>query len=196
MKSTGLAALALAVALPAWAQDAKPTEGRIDAYFTWSLVDLASVPAGEGQSVSVNEVLLVITGNEPGPYERLGGRCLFFSRLNGDASGSCQLADADGDRIFEQIEETSGKRHAVITGGTGKFAGITGEHEFTLDVVRLGAGGDAAGRREEDGHLAHVRVVTGQRGRRRAAGPTSREHVNLLPPRSATAACPVHALMH
>jgi hypothetical protein len=133
MKSTGLAALALAVALPAWAQDAKPTEGRIDASFTWSLVDLASVPAGEWQNVSVNEVLLVITGNEQGPYERLGGRCLFFSRPNGDASGSCQLADADGDRIFEQIEETSDKRHAVITGGTGKFAGITGEHELTLE---------------------------------------------------------------
>ena len=85
MKSTGLAALALAIALPAWAQDAKPTEGRIDASFTWSLVDLASLPAGEGQSVSVSEVLLVITGNEPGPFDRLGGRCLFLSRVNGEA---------------------------------------------------------------------------------------------------------------
>ena len=132
MKSTGLAALAQALALPAWAQDAKPTEGKIDASFTWSLVDLASVPAGEGQSVSVNEVLLVVTGNEPGPYQQLGGRCLFFSRVNGDASGSCHLADPDGDQIFEQIEETGGKRHGAITGGTGKFAGITGEHEFTL----------------------------------------------------------------
>ena len=49
MKSTGLAALALAVALPAGAQDAKPTEGVIDASFTWSVVDLASLPAGEAE---------------------------------------------------------------------------------------------------------------------------------------------------
>jgi hypothetical protein len=82
--------------------------------------------------VSASEVLLVITGDEPGPYDQQGGRCLFFSRGNGDASGSCQLADADGDQIFEQIEETGDKRHAVITGGTGKFAGISGEYEFTI----------------------------------------------------------------
>jgi hypothetical protein len=134
MKSTGLAALALAVALPAWAQDTTPTEGTIDATFTWSLVDLASVPAGEAQSVSVSEVQLVITGAEPGPYERLGGRCLFFSRMDGDAyeaSGDCELADADGDRIFERIEETGGEGHAVIAGGTGKFAGLTGEYAYT-----------------------------------------------------------------
>jgi hypothetical protein len=129
MKSTGFAALVLAVALPAWAQDAKPTEGRIDANFTWSLVELASVPAGEAQSVSVNEVALVITGNEPGPFHRLGGRCLFLSRTNGEASGSCQLADADGDQIFERVEEAGGKGHAVISGGTGKFAGLSGEYE-------------------------------------------------------------------
>lgn len=132
MKTTGLVALALAIALPAWAQDATPTEGVIDASFTWSQVDLASVPAGGTQSVSVNEVQLVISGNAPGPFERLGGRCVFLTRMEGEAyemSGSCQLADGDGDQIFERVDETNGKGQAVISGGTGKFEGLTGEYE-------------------------------------------------------------------
>jgi hypothetical protein len=135
MKATALAALALALALPAAAQDAKPTEGKIDASFTWTSVDLASLPAGETEELYLNEAHLVVTANEPGLFDGLGGRCLLLMRVTGaDAytgSGSCLLADADGDRIYERVEEASGKGHATITGGTGKFAGITSEYDFT-----------------------------------------------------------------
>ena len=92
-----------------------------------------------------------------------------------ERSGSCQLADADGDQIFERIDEAGGKGHAVIAGGTGKFAGLTGEYDFdTSGWYASVREGDAAGRRHEEGRLAHVRVVTAAgrsvAGRRRALG--------------------------
>ena len=45
MKTIPLAALALALGLPALAQDAQAQEGDINADFSWSSVDLASIPA-------------------------------------------------------------------------------------------------------------------------------------------------------
>ena len=94
---------------------------------------LASPSAGEAEDLLVREGHIVVTANTPGPFDRLGGRCLLMMRASSDgysATGSCLLADADGDTIFERIEEASGKGHAVITGGTGKFAGLTGEYDF------------------------------------------------------------------
>jgi hypothetical protein len=146
MNTTTLAALAVLLALPASAQQTipsiglpatwlktNPTEGRIDAQFTWSAVDLASLPAGETETLRLREAHIVITARQPGIFDRLGGRCLFLMRAvasDYSASGSCLLADADGDTIFERFEEASGKGHAVITGGTGKFAGLTGEYDL------------------------------------------------------------------
>ena len=115
------------------AQEAKPTEGRIDATFTWSVTTLASLPAGEAEELLLQRGLLRDHGQRAGAFRPLGGRCLFLSGASGGATtavGSCLLADADGDQIFERIEEAAGKGHAVITGGTGKFAGLTGEYDF------------------------------------------------------------------
>jgi hypothetical protein len=132
MKPVRLAALALTATLPAWAQDAG-SEGPIDANFTWSVVDLASIPAGADAAVHLREAHIVITGKEPGLFDRLGGRCLMLVNAAGESfesTGSCQLADAEGNQIFERIEEVGGQGHAVITGGTGKFAGLSGEYDF------------------------------------------------------------------
>ncbi len=135
MKPTICATLALALALPVAAQETGPTGWATDATYTWSTIDLATAPAADGATASLSEAHLVMTASEPGPMDRLAGRCLLQMRSLGPsytATGSCALADADGDMIFETVEETDGKGHAVLTGGTGKFEGITGEHDYAL----------------------------------------------------------------
>ena len=133
MKTIPLAALALALGLPALAQDANPMEGDINADFSWSSVDLASIPAPGGGSVVLTEVHLVVT-NGSGPFDKLAGRCLFQGLMQGQdwkSTGSCTLADAEGDLLFEDVSEGGGTGQGKLTGGTGKFAGITGEHAIT-----------------------------------------------------------------
>lgn len=134
MKRLSLAALVVAIAVPALAQDAQPTEGDIDATFTWSGVDIATLPAADGASVIVSRVALVLTANRPGLIDRLAGDCLLKGLLQGQewrATGNCTYVDADGDMLFDEVTDTNDKGHAVLTGGTGKFAGITGEHGYT-----------------------------------------------------------------
>lgn len=134
MKTLPLAALVVALGLPALAEDAQPTEGEIDATFTWSGVDIATIPAADGATVVVTRVALVLTANRPGLVDRLAGDCLMKGKLRGQewvASGSCALVDADGDMLFEEVTDTGDKGHSVLAGGTGKFAGISGEHDYT-----------------------------------------------------------------
>jgi hypothetical protein len=134
MKTIPLAVLVVALGLPALGQDAQPTEGVIDAAFSWSGVDLTSIPAPGGGVIVVTEVHLVLTANQPGLVDRLAGRCLLQGRELGGtwkSTGSCALADADGDMLFEDVVDENDKGRSVLTGGTGKFAGITGAHEYT-----------------------------------------------------------------
>ena len=55
------------------------------------------------------------------------------------STGSCTLADAEGDLLFEDVSEGSGTGQGKLTGGTGQFAGITGEHAITRTLVLLGS---------------------------------------------------------
>jgi hypothetical protein len=66
--------------------------------------------------------------------------------------GACVLTDADGDMIFStfdtrDVDKAAGDKGAcgthIITGGTGKYAGITGKEPFACDTMPdlAGAGG-------------------------------------------------------
>jgi hypothetical protein len=66
--------------------------------------------------------------------------------------GACVLTDADGDMIYStfdtrDVDKSMGEKGAcgthVITGGTGKYAGITGKEPFACDSMPAvaGAGG-------------------------------------------------------
>ena len=133
MKSIALAAAAF-FAMPVFAADPAPTEGDLDSTFTWTALDLTSQPAPDGGTTSVVQAHLVLTSNKGGPIDKLAGTCLLKGLSRGQdwsAVGDCALKDADGDLLFESIEETADKGKAVLTGGTGKFAGMTGEHDYT-----------------------------------------------------------------
>jgi len=132
MKCIAAAAVLALGVLPAMAEEA--AEGPIDASFTWTSIDLASMPAAEGGKTYLVEAHLVVTSNVGGPIDKLGGRCLIEGTAHGDdwqSTGSCTLVDGDGDLLFERIEETGSKGKGMFEGGTGKFAGITGVHELT-----------------------------------------------------------------
>jgi hypothetical protein len=153
MKTIPLAACVLALGLPALAQDARPAEGDIDVDFSWSSVELSSIPGPGGGSVTVSEAHLVLTG--AAPFDKLAGRCLFQdvqAGESGESTGACALADADGDMLFEDVTLEGGGGRGTLTGGTGKFAGITGEHAITLTWFSSIRAGENQGVGTKTGH--------------------------------------------
>lgn len=77
-----------------------------------------------------------------GFLHNLAGRCVGMATLDNDAKtveshGHCVYADAAGDQIFEkydypvQAQGVNLKGTAEWTGGTGKFAGISGDVQLT-----------------------------------------------------------------
>jgi hypothetical protein len=143
-----LRALRLGVAmtvltLPAAAQQAQ-REGEIEFTFSADVRDVMMIPAGATAQASLVEVSLVITETVSGPMERMGARCVALGRFDTKSQewggrGNCTWQDADGDKIFETLEDSgaggAGAGKATITGGTGKFAGITGGYDYTLEFA-------------------------------------------------------------
>lgn len=155
MRTIPLAALALSLGMPLLAEEAAPTEGVIDARFTWSSVDLATAPAAGDGTAMLLEARLVVESNVGGPIDQLAGTCLMKGVMQGQdwrSTGSCALKDADGDLLFEEVEETGDKGHGVFTGGTGKFAGISGEHDITTTWFASIRDGENQGVGTKTGH--------------------------------------------
>jgi hypothetical protein len=83
--------------------------------------------------------------------DKMSARCLALNVQSGDKKyidGACVLADADGDKIFSTFDtrdvdksqpDMSCGTH-IITGGTGKYAGITGSEPFACDALPALAG--------------------------------------------------------
>jgi len=89
--------------------------------------------------------------------DKMSARCTALSVDSGVKKyidGACVLADADGDKIFStfdtrDVDKSQPKMNCgthIITGGTGKYAGITGSEPFACDAMPAlaGAGGYTA----------------------------------------------------
>ena len=72
-------------------------------------------------------------------FDNLGVRCVGFVRLEGNKAvghGYCVKGDKDGNQYWEAYEDVAlGKGTAKIVGGLGKFAGMTGDIDYTWDLV-------------------------------------------------------------
>jgi hypothetical protein len=90
-------------------------------------------------------------------FDKMSARCTALSVDSGPKKyidGACVLADADGDKIFstfdtrdvDKSQPTMNCGTHVITGGTGKYAGITGSEPFACNAMPAlaGAGGYTA----------------------------------------------------
>jgi hypothetical protein len=73
--------------------------------------------------------------------DKMSARCAALSVASGDKKyidGACVLSDADGDKIFStfdtrDVDKSQPKMDCgthIITGGTGKYAGISGTEPF------------------------------------------------------------------
>jgi hypothetical protein len=83
--------------------------------------------------------------------DKMSARCTALSVDSGPKKyidGACVLADADGDKIFStfdtrDVDKSQSKLNCgthIITGGTGKYAGITGSEPFACDAMPALAG--------------------------------------------------------
>jgi hypothetical protein len=113
--------------------------------------------AGLGTATSLEAVGTTQNMNGEKMLDKMSARCAALSVASGDKKyidGACVLADADGDKIFSTFDtrdvdksqpEMNCGTH-IITGGTGKYKGITGKEPFACkDMPALaGAGGYTA----------------------------------------------------
>lgn len=65
-------------------------------------------------------------------HEGIAG-CYGAFDVNGDIAGKCSWSDADGDNVYTNFDGNAGVNQGnnYITGGTGKYAGITGQGPWT-----------------------------------------------------------------
>src|SRR5215831_18860627 len=90
-------------------------------------------------------------------FDKMSARCTALSVDSGPKKyidGACVLADADGDKIFSTFDTRDVDKSQpslscgthIITGGTGKYAGITGSEPFSCEAMPAlaGAGGYTA----------------------------------------------------
>jgi len=77
-------------------------------------------------------------------FDKLGAHCIGFGE-NGASHGDCVDVDKDGDQIFTTYETPgpSGKPGTGVhhyVGGTGKYAGISGDADFSAMPVKSADG--------------------------------------------------------
>ena len=83
--------------------------------------------------------------------DKMSAHCAALSVASGDKKyidGACVLADSDGDKIFStfdtrDLDKSQPKMDCgthIITGGTGKYKGITGKEPFDCVTVDTPAG--------------------------------------------------------
>jgi hypothetical protein len=131
-----LLALAAASLLPLSAQAADlPKEGTDN--FTNVFVVTSSNTVQQGsQSFVTYEVDGVARDDAGGPmFNLFGVRCVGMEEGPGigkmTGHGTCTYTDTDGDNIFMPYNAKEGRRGTYeVAGGTGKFAGITGNGEW------------------------------------------------------------------
>jgi hypothetical protein len=83
--------------------------------------------------------------------DKMSAHCTALSVASGDKKyidGACVLADNDGDKIFStfdtrDVDKSQADMNCgthIITGGTGKYAGITGSEPFACNAMPALAG--------------------------------------------------------
>ena len=130
-------AAALLAATGALAQEADPSSQEFEAPYTYTVVDLSSMPMGRGQQAFVAESFLVHTAAE-GLLAGLAGHCLYTEignlKTTLQAAGTCVLQDAQGNELWQSWEGAPEgfifRGKGTWIGGTGRFEGASGEMTF------------------------------------------------------------------
>ncbi len=138
--------------------------GKVDfRFFSHNVQTIAELDTSDGMKTYVNEAYEFHVGKDKSsPIDNTVGRCVGYGSYHPEKGavhevGTCTFQDTDGDKIFETYEVTlqdiadHAPALAKISGGTGKYEGITGSLTSTVEVLpALGPGqtmwaGDATG---------------------------------------------------
>ncbi|WP_244523597.1 hypothetical protein [Bosea sp. BIWAKO-01] len=107
--------------------------------------------AGLGTATSLEAVGTTQNMKGEKMFDKMSAQCTALSIASGDKKyidGACVLADADGDKIFstfdtrdlDKSQPEMGCGTHVITGGSGKYKGITGREPFACLAMPVLAG--------------------------------------------------------
>lgn len=130
-------------ASPAYAED-MPRSGEYKVIYTGvNMAPIKPMPLGGNRALAMSNVTMTaVNVSGSGFLNNLAGRCIGMATMDNDAKtveshGHCVYTDAAGDQIFEkydypvQAQGAGLKGTAEWTGGTGKFAGISGDVQLT-----------------------------------------------------------------
>lgn len=142
--------LALAMAHPVATGDSPPASVASEWHSfdgTWSAIGRRTPIEieGGGTAVIVEFSGAVAVTHGSGLSRGFQGRLIGFDDGRGESAGRAVWTDGHGDRIFSRLRGErleAGKRLAgTITGGTGRYAGITGEYTFSWQYMIPGEDG-------------------------------------------------------
>jgi len=120
-------------------------------HFVFRPVNSIEIP-GLGSATSLEAVGTTQNMKGEKMLDKMSAHCAALSVASGDKQyidGACVLADSDGDKIFstfdtrdvDKSQPDMGCGSHIITGGTGKYKGITGKEPFACNAMPALAGG-------------------------------------------------------
>ncbi len=116
-----------------------PKQGT-DSYTTIYVTVTASTLKAGNRTVIVYDTYGVSQNDNGRPmFNAMGVRCQGMREIIGTEStnrGTCVDTDKDGDEIYTTYEAKGAVGSHIFTGGTGKYAGLTGTADYTLEPVK------------------------------------------------------------
>jgi hypothetical protein len=119
----------------------KTGEAEYDSYYVDNVLAKIDSKAGTGGIVDETGITRNVKGE--GPFHDMSVRCLYHWSLVGatrHSNGSCVHTDKDGDNVFATFDDNT----TYLTGGTGKYKGITGTVRYTEAPLHDTVGGRQA----------------------------------------------------
>lgn len=109
---------------------------------TWTATgQLQTLPTETGRPAAVVRLsgTVTLSGDTTGLSRGFRGEAIAFDDGRSTNVGRAVWTDARGDRIFSELKgepvQTGRRIAGTITGGTGRYAGVTGEYELTWQYV-------------------------------------------------------------
>lgn len=133
-----ITATLLLTPLPVRAADL-PKQGTDSYTTTYVTVSRNQMKAGD-RSIAASEFVGITRNDNGGPmFSDMGARCLgTFEIVSKDAvgGGTCVETDNDGDELYSTFQGKGESGTHTFVGGTGKYAGLSGTAEYTVQSVK------------------------------------------------------------